>query len=58
MLHLKQTGFDERYGARPLQRAIEDEVTAPLANWLLNHPNTQNCTLEIDYDEVLKVNIA
>ena len=58
MFHLKQTGFDERYGARPLQRAIEDEVTAPLANWLLNHPNTQNCTLEIDYDGVLKVKIS
>lgn len=53
MNHLKQTGFDERYGARPLQRAIEDEVTAPLANWLLNQKQVMNCILEIDYDKQL-----
>lgn len=53
MKHLKQTGFDERYGARPLQRAIEDEVTAPLANWLLLNENIQDCTLKIDYENQL-----
>ena len=30
-------GFDPRYGARPLQRAVEREVVAPLARWLLEH---------------------
>jgi len=30
-------GFDARYGARPMQRAIEREVVAPLAKWLLDH---------------------
>ena len=33
--HLAAVGFDPRYGARPLQRAIEREVVAPLARWLL-----------------------
>ncbi len=54
---LAQTGFDERYGARPLQRAIEQHVTSPMANWLLQSPELENCTLEIDYDNnvIIKV---
>ena len=35
--HLAAVGFDARYGARPLQRAIEREVVAPLARWLLGN---------------------
>ncbi len=33
--HLARAGYDPRYGARPLQRAIETLVTAPLARYLL-----------------------
>lgn len=33
-----KAGFDPRYGARPLQRAVEELVVAPLAKWLLEHP--------------------
>lgn len=33
---LARIGFDSRYGARPLQRAIESQVVAPLAQLLLN----------------------
>jgi ATP-dependent Clp protease ATP-binding subunit ClpC len=36
--HLAAVGFDARYGARPLQRAIERQVVGPLAKWLLEHP--------------------
>lgn len=36
---LAAIGFDARYGARPLQRAIEREIVAPLAKWLLDHPD-------------------
>ncbi|BDS10647.1 AAA family ATPase [Aureispira anguillae] len=46
--HLAAIGFDKRYGARPLQRALEDEIIAPLAKWLLSHPNTSHCTLRLD----------
>lgn len=45
---LAELGFDERYGARPLQRAIEQKVIAPLANWLLQHPKVENTTLQLD----------
>jgi hypothetical protein len=30
--HLAETGFDPRYGARPLKRAIERELLAPVAH--------------------------
>lgn len=35
--HLARTGFDERYGARPLQRALEGLIVMPVARWLLQH---------------------
>ncbi len=53
--HIASIGFDERYGARPLQRAIEQSIISPIANWLLNHPDTYQTTLKIDYDKGLKI---
>lgn len=53
--HLASIGFDERYGARPLQRAVEQTVINPLAHWLLDHPSLKNETLQIDYDGGLRV---
>jgi ATP-dependent Clp protease ATP-binding subunit ClpC len=32
--YLIETGFDERYGARPLRQAVENHVTATLADYL------------------------
>jgi ATP-dependent Clp protease ATP-binding subunit ClpA len=49
--YLSEIGFDIRYGARPLQRAIENEVIAPLAKWLLTHSSEHNITLQLDYQE-------
>lgn len=53
--HLAETGFDKRFGARPLQRAIEDVLVSPLAKWLLQHPKVKNCALVLDFDKELKV---
>jgi ATP-dependent Clp protease ATP-binding subunit ClpC len=44
------TGFDRRYGARPLQRAIDRLIVAPLARYLLHHPAPPNTTLQADLD--------
>jgi ATP-dependent Clp protease ATP-binding subunit ClpC len=49
--HVARQGFDERYGARPLQRAVEELVVAPLARHLLEHPQLRNTTLHLDIDE-------
>jgi ATP-dependent Clp protease ATP-binding subunit ClpC len=40
-------GFDQRYGARPLQRTIETMIVAPLAKYLLGRPDLNNATLQI-----------
>jgi ATP-dependent Clp protease ATP-binding subunit ClpC len=52
--HLKTAGFDQRYGARPLQRAIERLVVAPLARYLLAHPELRGASLTLSLDEEKK----
>ena len=47
--HIAHNGFDARYGARPLQRAIEQSLVTPIANWMLKHPEVENCRLRVDY---------
>jgi ATP-dependent Clp protease ATP-binding subunit ClpC len=49
--HLAREGFDERYGARPLQRVLESLVVAPLARYLLAHPDVREQTVCLDYEE-------
>jgi ATP-dependent Clp protease ATP-binding subunit ClpA len=56
--YLADSGFHERYGARPLQRALEDHVVKPLAKWLLRHREVSACELEIDFDKKLIVRKA
>lgn len=53
--HLSRTGFDERYGARPLQRALEQGIVSPIANWLLEHPGATDQHLRIDYDNGIRI---
>ena len=52
---LGEVGFDKRYGARPLQRAINTQVINPMANWLLEHPRIKNTTLKLSYEQRLIV---
>lgn len=49
--HIAQVGFHEKYGARPLQRAVEDVIVKGLAKWLLENPTVENQSLEVDVDE-------
>ena len=53
--HLVRMGFDPRYGARMLQRAIEQTVVNPVANWLLAHPEVSDCQLAVDYRNGLHI---
>ncbi len=55
--YLASAGFDEKYGARPLQRAIEHEVITPMAAWLLKNAKVKNAILEIGYNKSLKVKV-
>ncbi|MFT4550779.1 MAG: ATP-dependent Clp protease ATP-binding subunit ClpC [Verrucomicrobiales bacterium] len=36
--HLAATGFDPKYGARPLQRKIEEIIVVPLSRFMAEHP--------------------
>lgn len=53
--HLADVGFDERYGARPLQRAIEQILINPMANWLLKNAKEANRTVHIDYKDQIVI---
>jgi ATP-dependent Clp protease ATP-binding subunit ClpC len=45
---LVSIGYDVRFGARPLLRAVERFVVAPIARWLLANPGVKNRTLTLD----------
>ncbi len=53
--HLAQTGFDPRYGARPLQRTIENEVVVPLASWLIKEANSPKANVLLDWDQHIMI---
>ncbi|WP_372364532.1 AAA family ATPase [Candidatus Uabimicrobium sp. HlEnr_7] len=51
---LLKEGFDELYGARPLQRAIEKFVVSELAKYIMqNHPSSAE--LHIDYQQQISI---
>jgi ATP-dependent Clp protease ATP-binding subunit ClpA len=45
--HLAAVGFDPRYGARPLKRAMERELLAPLARQMNRHPGDTPLTVAV-----------
>ncbi|MCP3143614.1 AAA family ATPase [Pyxidicoccus xibeiensis] len=45
---LAERGFDPRYGARPLKRALERELVVPVAAWLAAHPQSGPVSLQVD----------
>ncbi len=45
-----EKGFDEKYGARPLNRAIQKYIEDPIADELLNVENKPGATIIIDLD--------
>jgi ATP-dependent Clp protease ATP-binding subunit ClpC len=55
--HLAQTGFDRRYGARPLQRTIERQVIAPLSCYLLANPGLTDAVIQLDLAVANTINI-
>jgi ATP-dependent Clp protease ATP-binding subunit ClpC len=44
-------GYDPRYGARPLQRTIEQMIVAPLARFLLAHPESKGKIIDADFTD-------
>jgi ATP-dependent Clp protease ATP-binding subunit ClpC len=56
--HLAQTGFDHRYGARPLQRTIERQVIAPLSRYLLANSGLINAVVRLDLGPTNTINLS
>jgi ATP-dependent Clp protease ATP-binding subunit ClpC len=54
---LAREGYDHRYGARPLQRALERLAVKPLARWRVAHPNARDVTLEITLSRAGQVEV-
>ncbi|MFP2956951.1 AAA family ATPase [Myxococcus sp. 1LA] len=48
---LAARGFDARYGARPLKRALERELVVPVSDWLASHPRMGPASLTVDAGE-------
>ena len=49
--HLAAQGYDRRYGARPLQRTIEQQVVVPLSRFLLENAPSRGARLRLDMKE-------
>ncbi|WP_256199685.1 hypothetical protein [Verrucomicrobium spinosum] len=45
-----EQGFDPIYGARPLQRRLEELVVTPVARWLVAHPVAREVALVADWE--------
>ena len=55
--HLLAVGFDPRFGARPLQRAIESEVVPVIARRLLEGPELRGVELRLDWEKGMGVKV-
>ncbi len=53
--HLASVGFHAQLGARPLQRAVEQVVVAPLSRWLVEHHRPAPLRLSLDWRDQLVI---
>ena len=49
--HVAKSGYDPVYGARPLKRAIQNEILNPLAMKLLERTFSEGDVIEVDYED-------
>lgn len=45
---IAQIGFHPELGARPLQKAIETQIVAPLSRWLIDNPEITGKVIKLD----------
>ena len=51
---LVEKGYDEKYGARPLRRALQKYLEDPLAEELLRSVVKEDTLVEVDYSDTRK----
>ncbi|HIP36742.1 MAG TPA: ATP-dependent Clp protease ATP-binding subunit [Crocinitomix sp.] len=55
--YIAEKGYDEKYGARPLNRAIQKYIEDPLAEEIINANIKEGDTINIDFNEKIIINI-
>jgi ATP-dependent Clp protease ATP-binding subunit ClpC len=53
--HLAEVGFHPQYGARPLQRSVEQLVVAEVSRWLARQGSVESLTLHLSWDGELAI---
>lgn len=56
--YVARAGFDIRYGARPLQRAIERDIITPLARLLAERPEVRGADLHLAVEGTSRVIVS
>ena len=51
---ISDNSYDEKYGARPIVRAISKEIQTPLSQKVLSKEITDGMSVQVDYDKVEK----
>jgi ATP-dependent Clp protease ATP-binding subunit ClpC len=49
--YLIDSGYDEKYGARPLRRTIQRKIEDPLANEILKGKFKEGSTVVVDFED-------
>lgn len=52
--YLATKGYDQKFGARPLRRLIQKEISNPIADLLIQGKISQNSKLKVYFDKVLQ----
>lgn len=50
--HLAAQGYEREFGARPLKRTIAQKVMAPLAKFMLEHPQQKSIHVALNKNEI------
>ncbi len=51
--YIAQKGYVKEFGARPIQRAVQEYIMVPLSNYLLKNPETKEIKMMISDDKVV-----
>ncbi|MCK9446118.1 ATP-dependent Clp protease ATP-binding subunit [bacterium] len=55
--YIIENGYDLKFGARPLKRAIQKYVEDPLAEFIISGQATSNMIIDIENDEIVVKNV-
>ena len=51
--YIAEKGYVKEFGARPIQRAVQEYITVPLSQYLLKHPDTKELNINLVSDKII-----